>query len=343
MIDALTSIWERLLKRSPIGSEENFFDLGGGPALNAELFCEIAKISGRELPPTTIYQAPTISALASLLEQPERALFSPLVLLRAGKAKPPIYIAHGLGGSVMDLFQLVKHLEAGHPVYGLQAKGLDGVSAPFCRIEEKAQAYLDAIRRLQPKGPYFLIGYSLGGLVMFEIARRLSANGDQVGVLAMVDSYPHPSRLRPAQRTLLAARLAGRRALLVLRWSRRMLGRAREETGKVELYRAPVHASFAAAIERVRELSYLALRRYKPLFYPGEIKFVRAETATKFPRDPHPVWAHLAAEFDLETVPGDHVTMLTTHFESLAAVLNRFLHNALHSGLRKVSSKAGML
>ncbi len=329
MVDVLTPIWERLLGRSPIDSEENFFDLGGDPALAIELFGEIAKVCGRELPPLTIYRAPTISALAFLLEQPRNAGFPPLVLLKAGAEKPPIYIAHGLGSSVMDLFHLVKHLETGHPVYGLQAKGIDGVSTPFRSIEEKAQVYLEAIKQLQPNGPYYFIGYSLGGLVMFEMARRLVKKEERVGLLAMVDSYPHASRLSAVQRVRLNARVARRRASMALRSTMRMLGFAEGPPQKLTLYRAPLHGSFAPAMQVVREHTYSALKRYQPRFYKGTIKFVRAETVTNFPEDPVPVWGPLTAEFDVETVPGDHIAMLTTHFERLASVLNTWLRGAL--------------
>jgi acetoacetyl-CoA synthetase len=325
--DALTPIWESLFNRFPIGADENFFDLGGDPSLATRLFVEIAKASGRQLPAVTIYQAPTISALASLLAQPEKARFCPLVLLKAGGEKPPIFIAHGLGASVMQLFQLVKHLEPGHPVYGLQAKGADGVSAPSDSIEESAIEYLNTIKYIQPHGPYLLIGYSLGGLVMFEIARRLAANCERVGLLAMVDSYPHERWLSLTQRVFLATQIARRRAWAAIRFCMRTLGLNRAETAKVELDHSGA-SSAGTAKKVVRDAAYSALKRYRPRPYEGEIKFVRAEVSTTFPGDPVPVWAHLAGDFDVDTVPGDHVAMLSAHSEALASALNRFLRLA---------------
>ncbi len=105
----------------------------------------------------------------------------------------------------MDFFQLVKYIQTQRPIYGMQAKGTDGVDEPFDRIEDLAQFYLDAIRKLQPHGPYFLIGYSLGGLVMLEMAQRLIKTGENVALLAMLESYPHPRFL-----SLKAARAPGR-------------------------------------------------------------------------------------------------------------------------------------
>ena len=114
MIEVLTPIWQRVLQLSSIRVDDNFFDLGGDSSLALQLFTEIAQVCGRELPPVMIYQAPTIAALAALLEQSSAPRFPALVLLKAGAEEPPVFIAHGLGGSVMDFFQLVKHMESDH-------------------------------------------------------------------------------------------------------------------------------------------------------------------------------------------------------------------------------------
>src|SRR5208283_362006 len=208
MIEVLTEIWQRVLQQSFVDVEDNFFDLGGDSSLALKLFTEIAQVCGRELPPVVIYQAPTIAALAALLEQPTTPRFPPLVLLKAGTEEPPVFFAHGLGGSAMDFFQPVKHIQSGHPIYGMQARGIDGVDEPFERIEDMAQFHLDAIKELQPHGPYLLIGYSLGGLVTLEMAQRLSARGEKIALLAMLDAYPHISHLPLGQRLRIRARRA---------------------------------------------------------------------------------------------------------------------------------------
>jgi len=105
MVEVLTPIWQRVLQLPSVGADDNFFDLGGDSALALELFNEVALACGRELPPVTIYHAPTISALAALLEQPTSARIPPLIQLKAG-SDPPVFLAHGLGGSAMDFFRL---------------------------------------------------------------------------------------------------------------------------------------------------------------------------------------------------------------------------------------------
>jgi len=335
MVEMLTPIWERVLQHSSVDIEDNFFDLGGDSSLALELFNEIARACGRELPPVTIYCAPTIAALAAVLEQPADLRFPPLVLLKDGATEPPLFITHGLGGSVIDFFQVVKHIRTPHPIQGMQAKGIDGTEEPFDRIEDMARFYLDAIRRVQPHGPYLLAGYSLGGLVTLEMAQQLTAVGEKVALLAMLDSYPDIRYLSLAQRARLVTRLATRRATtamklpaaealsLILRPSR-----PRSLAPRVS-YQPPVDVSLSPAMQRARECAYLALTRYKPRFYPGKIRFVRAEIPTDFPADPMAVWAHLANKFEVETVPGDHLGIMSTHYEKLACAISRYVDEAL--------------
>lgn len=335
MVDMLTPIWQRVLQLSSVDLEDNFFDLGGDSSLALQLFNEIGREGGRELPPVTIYFAPTIAALAAVLEQPADLRFPPLVLLKDGSAEPPLFITHGLGGSVIDFFQVVKNIRTSHPIQGMQAKGMDGTEEPFDRIEDMAHFYLDAIRQVQPHGPYLLAGYSLGGLVTFEMARRLTADGEKVALLAMLDSYPDIRYLSLAQRVRLVTRLATRRATnamklpvgeafsLVVRPSRR------RTRGPRVSYQPPPNVPLSPAMKRARECAYLALTRYQPRFYSGKIRFVRAAIPTDFPADPAAVWAHMADEFEVETVPGDHLGIMSTHYEKLASAISRYVEESL--------------
>ena len=316
-VELLTPVWQRLLQLSSIGVDDNFFDLGGDSALALELFNEIAQITGRELPPVMIYRAPTLSALATLLDQPTTSRVPPLVQLKSGSKEPPVFIAHGLGGSAMDFYQVVKYIESSHAIYGLQAKGIDGVEEPHDRIEGMARYSLDAVRQLQPSGPYHLVGFSLGGLVTLEMAQQLVAEGEKVGLLAMLDSYPHVSRLSRGQRSRLSARQS---------WDR--IARRLDWLGVSSPRQTTIEVSQSAAQQHFRDTSYLALERYQPRFYPGKISFVRAAIPTDFPADPAAVWSGLAKEFELKTVPGDHLGIMTTHFESLASAISGFLRKA---------------
>jgi thioesterase domain-containing protein/acyl carrier protein len=340
MVETLTAIWQRLLQHSPILPSDNFFDLGGDSSIAVELFNEIAEVCGRELPPVTIYHAPTISALAALLEQSLNPRLPSLVQLRPGTTDTPVFIAHGLGGSAMEFFQLVKHIDSPHPIYGMQARGTDGVDEALDRIEDMAQFHLDAIRELQPSGPYFLVGYSLGGLVTLEMARRLLERREDVALLALLESYPHRRYVPLEQRIRLAARVAARHAsnmlelpvpdaaAYFLRPSERLSHFSRDERGRLRRH-PPTGVWSTAAMQRVRDSGYLALQRYRPGFYNGKIAFVAAHERSEFPDDPVAVWGKLVGKLTVETTPGDHYGIITTHFENLAAVLSRYLREAV--------------
>jgi thioesterase domain-containing protein len=319
VIQVLLPIWRRVLQRPSVGRSDNFFDLGGTASSASELFDEIARIFGRDLPPVLICAAPTIKTLGALLGDPAPPKVPPILPMRPGAEGPPIFVAHGMGNTVLELSGLVGRISSRHRIYGMQARGVDGVDEPFASIEEMAQFHLDAIRQLQAHGPYFLIGYSLGGLVALEIAQRLRAAGEKIALLALVDSYPDKSQISATQRALLSIRLTKRRAWSLIR-----------STSGITRSQNP--GDIRAATQRVargmRDSADLALRRYRPRFYPGRINFVRAEISTYFPDDPIAVWAHLAEQFDVETVPGDHLGMLTTQCETLASVLSRFLDEA---------------
>ena len=314
LIESLTSLWRRVLGRPSIGPDDNFFALGGGPSQAVELFSEIAKNFDRDLPPLTIYHAPTIAALATLLENSSPFRLLPLVPLRSRTEAPPVFITHGLGATVMDFFGLVQHIETRHPIYGMQARGTDGAEEPLGRIEDMADYFLNAIREVQPRGPYILIGYSLGGLVALEMAQRLLARGEEIALLALLESYPHRSYLPFGSRARLHARLLRHHLSNAVR-------------GKIRR-RPSIRETLSPAMQRVHDSSYLALTRYRPRPYPGRVQFVRAAVSLDFPDDPRAAWAGRINDMEVETVPGDHQEIITAHFKELAAVLSRYLSAA---------------
>ena len=333
-VGLLTSIWQSLLHRSPIGVDDNFFSLGGNRRIADLLFADIAQKTGREVPSATIFHAPTITALAFVLDQPTLPRFSRFVQMKAGTKEPPILIAPGLDGCA-SFSKLAMRIQTQHPIYGMQAKGVDGMENPFDRVEDMAQYYVEGLNELQAYGPYILIGYSFGGLVALEMAQRLSDCGKQVGLLVMIDAYPHPRNLSTGPRLRLTVQRAARhisemkekpiRGAMAYLFSglKRRLGIAGanggpglSETSRLSLARTTL---------QVKDKSYVALARYRPRAYSGDVKFIKGENDTYFPDDPRSVWAHLVCTFEVESVPGTHLDMVTTHFEGLTAALTRCL------------------
>ena len=216
----LTPIWERVLGRSPIGAGENFFDLGGDLPAATKLFSAIAATCGEQLPVETICRASSIAELAAYLDQPaeRRVAESPLVPLKTGTELPPVFISHGLDGGVIKFFPLVRHIRSQkqRAFYGIQARGFDR-QPPLDSVQDMVPLYLEAIQSVQPHGPYFLVGYSFGGLVMLEIARRLLKQEEKIAVLVMLDSYPHLRQLSAIEKVRVMARRANGHLLEILR------------------------------------------------------------------------------------------------------------------------------
>lgn len=188
----LAEIWSKLLKVDAIGVTDNFFELGGQSLKAVALFAQIEKEFGQKLPLATLFKAPTLEALASVLggESPviERA-WSSLVPIQTKGTKPTLFLVHGAGGNVLLYQALARHLSPDYPLYGLQSQGLDAKTPPLQSLEAMAELYLKEIKSIQPNGPYFLGGYCMGGTIAYEMAQRLRAQGDEVALVAMLDTY----------------------------------------------------------------------------------------------------------------------------------------------------------
>jgi len=186
----VVDIWQRLLGVKHIGIHDNFFDLGGNSLTAAGLFAEIERLFGRRLPLPTLYKAPTVEELANILREEEQAApWACLVEIQSSGSRPPFFLVHGAGGNVLIYRDLARRLGADQPVYGLQSQGLDGRQPFLTRIEDMASRYVEEIRAVRPSGPYLLGGYCMGGSVALEMAQQLHAQGEQVALLALFETY----------------------------------------------------------------------------------------------------------------------------------------------------------
>ena len=343
MVELLRAIWGGVLHKTRINDQDNFFDLGGDSLAAISLFLEIKRAVGLELPITTIYDAPTVGALAQLLSHDAAPHQSTVVQISRGSAWPPIFVAHGIGGGVMDLSALGPHLGAEHPVYALQARGLDGSEPPHDRVEDMALAYLPAIKTVQPEGPYVLLGWSFGGLIALELARSLTTGGDQVAMLALADTFPHP-RFWPLAswlpsmlgllwfhaRGLATRRPTGMLAHVVPR-ACKFLSYIHPHPALFRLWDAEKFRALPQPLGRVRQAGYTAWTRYKLPAYDGTITYFAAERlAPGWPADPAKVWRPHTPNMKVQRVLGGHSDMLTVHAKTFAASFLACLRNSLH-------------
>jgi amino acid adenylation domain-containing protein len=186
----LTQIWEKILGVQPISVKDNFFVLGGHSLLAVRLFAEIEKTLGKNLPLATLFQKQTIEELATLLGKEDTSPeWEHLVIIQAGKpTKPPLFCVHAIWGNVLFYRLLASYLPDDQPFYALQAQGLDGKKVPLTSIPEMASNYIKEMQIIQPHGPYYLGGFSLGGPLALEIAQQLQAQGEEIKLLAIFDT-----------------------------------------------------------------------------------------------------------------------------------------------------------
>ncbi len=186
---ALAQIWASLLKCDRISMNDNFFDLGGDSLLAVRLLTQINQQFQQQLPVSTLFLNPTLQGLADrLFSELDTLPCSPLVPIQPQGTNPPFFCIHPILGVVFPYYELALQLGKNQPFYALQPQGIDGKFPPLTRIEDMAAYYIKAMRTIQPEGPYFLGGWSFGGLVAFEMAQQLKKAGYAVGLLAVLDT-----------------------------------------------------------------------------------------------------------------------------------------------------------
>ena len=195
----LMRLWEELLDQPPISVTANFFEAGGHSLLAARLSTSIERAFGTHLPLSAFIAATTIEQQARLIRNHQKnAPWPSLVPIRANGSKPPLFCMHLREGDVLSYRDLARHLPSDQPLYGLQSRGLDGMSLINTRMEDMARDYVAEIRKLYPGGPYAICGWSFGGVVAFEVARQLEQEGQEVALLALLDSVVPQLASRPA-------------------------------------------------------------------------------------------------------------------------------------------------
>ena len=198
--ELIAAVFREVLGVERVGVADNFFDLGGHSLLAVRLMACVARKTGQILPLATLFRSPTIESLSSALTAKiENSRWSPLVQIQAGGEELPFFCVHPGGGNVLCYAELFTHLGTKRPFYGLQAYGLDGEQAPLQRVEEMASRYIEAMLSVQSKGPYLLGGWSLGGLIAFEMAHQLVARGEEIALLTLFDTSLPSAAVLPVQ------------------------------------------------------------------------------------------------------------------------------------------------
>jgi thioesterase domain-containing protein/acyl carrier protein len=189
----LAQVWEELLDIRPVGVLDNFFELGGHSLLAVSLTAQIEEEFDVNVPLTILFQEPTIERLAEIIaEETGLAAWPTLVDIQPEGSKPPFFCVHPLCGDVVGYATWARYLGPDQPFYGLRAQGLDGVQEPLTQVEAIAADYVEEVRAVQPEGPYYVGGYGGGGIIAYEMAQQLEAQGQEVAMVAILnDAAPN--------------------------------------------------------------------------------------------------------------------------------------------------------
>jgi acyl transferase domain-containing protein/thioesterase domain-containing protein len=215
----IAEAWRELLGVDEIGRDDDFFALGGHSLAAVRLFARIRKQWNVDLPLATLFQGSTLAGLAALVAHagnldtsmpdappasvppsnviPLPRAWSPLVpICRGEPGRRPLFCVHGAGGNVLNFKVISDRLGPQQPFYGLQAQGVDGRLPPLTSVEAMAAQYVEAIRTVDPTGPYRLAGYSGGGVIAYEMAQQLRRAGAEVEAILMIDTLSPSAALR---------------------------------------------------------------------------------------------------------------------------------------------------
>jgi amino acid adenylation domain-containing protein len=332
----LVKIWEKVLDIKQIGINDSFFDLGGNSLVALQLFAEIDKIWDKKLLLAVLLQSPTIAELAKIIRIGELPDWSPLVLLKPGKDISPLFCIHPIGGNLFDYHILSKKLDDRRPIYGLQPRGIDGKEQPIDRIEDMASYFIQAIQTIQPQGPYFIMGYSFGGIVAFDLARQLTEQGEKVAFLGLLDiRCPIIKELATPFGEWLNVQLDRIRTMTLKQQFHYLMEKLFYP--KSQVYRDEIVATlsdldiFTPELVKVLDCNVQAAKEYQPTVFAGKATLFWSEYQNWYIKK-HPTlgWGEVVADgLDTQRIPGNHTTLMQEpHVQVLARKLRLSIEEA---------------
>jgi amino acid adenylation domain-containing protein len=332
----LVQVWEKVLDLKPIGIDDNFFDLGGHSLKALQLFAEIEKIWHKKLLLAVLLESPTIAGLAKIIRTGEIPDWSPVVLLKPSENESPLFCVHPLGGNLFDYHTLSKILDIHRPIYGLQPRGIDGKQQPIDRIEDMASYFIRSIQIIQPQGPYFIAGYSFGGIVAFDIARQLTELGEKVAFLGLVDiRCPVITEIDTPFREWIDIQLDRMRKLTIKEQFDYLYEKLFKH--KSQGYRDEVVATlsdldlFTPELVKVLDCNVQAAKEYQPQIFAGKATLFWSEYQDWYIKK-HPTlgWGDLVTDgLDIQQIPGNHTSLMQEpHVRVLAEKLKSSIAEA---------------
>jgi amino acid adenylation domain-containing protein len=355
--ETLCRLWQEVSRRERVGIHDNFFNIGGHSLLAVQVISRIKQAFTVEMPLSVLFAAPTVARMAehiAAVNEPDRSQSSPvLVNIQPQGSRAPFFCVHAVGGQVIGYAELSQELGLEQPFYGLQSPPANYFPESGVSIEQLATLYNQEIRSVQPRGPYLLSGWSMGGLVAWEMAQQLRKEGEIISLLALIDAAAPPKYREAEDRddeiSMLArfamdmSRLAGRDpGPLVeqfLQAAEQDQWKMVQETLTSSGVLAPktAHAEMTALLE-VYTRNFRAMNNYSIQTSKQAVIYFRAsETPERFSK----VWTKWSGGgIQFHSVPGDHFTMLRRPgVRIIAETLQRYISMNSNNELRAVSSE----
>jgi len=341
----VASIWADALKLKQVSIDDNFFELGGHSLIAVKVMKSIEEKTGSRLPISALFEAPTVEKLSYLLEQDEKVIsWKSLVPIKPEGSKPPLYIVHGSGLTVLVFHALAMGLDPDQPVYGLQARGLNGIDEPFDTIEDIASCYIEEILEQNPHGPYSLVGYSFGGIVAFEMAKQFKTMGKEVNMLAIFDTNADNSVFFDKKSTRIKKKI--KRQFPKFRFivqsfikdpSSTMDYQFKLVKGKINnllswagiIQKEPDEDEHLVHADKINHSHDIAFRKYHMKPYNGTIDLFRVKNRMYYLDDPKYLgWKSLALQgLNIHEISGDHKTFLfAPNVQELSLLMRKIIN-----------------
>lgn len=340
----LTVIWKDCINISECGIDDNFFALGGHSLMAVQILSKIEKKIGKKMQLAVLFKHPDIRSLAAFIEvENKEIIYKSLVAIKPSGSKTPLYIIHGEGLNVLNFSSLAEYMDEERPIFGLQARALNGEDAPEGTIQQIAAYYLGEILQHNSDGPYLIAGYSFGGYVAVEIEKQMEAMGKTIQMLMMFDTDAEKTEYKDWY--YLFQRKVKRNFPIFLSFLKSALKHPvltfkRQFTNHppsflTNYFYRKDSKGFFQLIKKIKEKHLIAFRNYKMEPFNNKVYLFKAKVCVHYVNDVAFLgWKNYAKnDVELFEVPGDHLSMLLTpHVEQFAGILEKTLDKYDGSG-----------